>query len=355
MSGGLWVDKYRPRSLDKLDHVPQLSQRLKQLAASEDFPHLLFYGPSGAGKKTRIVATMREIYGPGVEKLKIDQRVTTTPSGRKVDVSIVSSNYHLELTPSDVGVFDRVIVQELIKEVAQTQQVDSNAKHKFKVVVLNEADYLSREAQQALRRTMEKYTSNVRIILCANSTSKIIAPIRSRCLLIRVPAPEITEIANTLTKIAKKEAASVQPDYIQRIAEKCGRNLRKAILMLEMGVAEGAQTSQSKDVPFFDWEVFIKATAREIISEQTPQKLLQVRQRLYELLTKCIPAEIILKTLAFELAHMVDGELKPDVIAMAAFAEHRLRQGNKAIFHLEGFVARFMATYKSFLIQVLGV
>ncbi|KAJ3339667.1 Replication factor C (RF-C) subunit [Gonapodya sp. JEL0774] len=353
MTGGLWVDKYRPRSLDKLDHVSHLSQHLKQLASSEDFPHLLFYGPSGAGKKTRIVATLREIYGPGVEKLKIDQRVTTTPSGRKVDVNIVSSNYHLEVTPSDVGIFDRVIVQELIKEVAQTQQVDANARHKFKVVILNEADYMTREAQQALRRTMEKYTNNVRIILCANSTSKIIAPIRSRCLLIRVPAPELKDISDALTKIAKKESASVHPEYIQRIAEKCGRNLRKAILMLEMGVADGS-SSGAKDVPIFDWELFIKTTAREIITEQSPQKLLQVRQRLYELLAKCIPAEVILKTLAFELVHMVDGELKPEVIAMAAFSEHRLRQGNKAIFHLEGFVAKFMATYKSFLINVMG-
>ena len=62
------------------------------------------------------------------------------------------------------------------------------------VVVINEADTLSRDAQAALRRTMEKYMTNMRIILCANSTSKLIAPIRSRCLLIRVPAPSVEEV-----------------------------------------------------------------------------------------------------------------------------------------------------------------
>ena len=69
-------------------------------ASSSDFPHLLVYGPSGAGKKTRVVAVLRDLYGPVVEKLKIDQRVFVTPSNRKLEVNIVSSSYHLELTPT---------------------------------------------------------------------------------------------------------------------------------------------------------------------------------------------------------------------------------------------------------------
>lgn len=104
------------------------------------------------------------------------------------------------------------MIQELLKEIAQTQQVDLNAKQRFKgpslesvrslhfmhpfrtVVIINEADSLSRDAQAALRRTMEKYMSNMRIILCANSTSRLIAPIKSRCLLMRVAAPNEEEV-----------------------------------------------------------------------------------------------------------------------------------------------------------------
>jgi len=143
--------------------------------------------------------------------------VFLTPSKRKLDVNIVQSNFHIELTPSDVGNYDRVVIQDLLKEIAQTQQVDLNAKQRFKgrvcsnlrlwvlsaddatpppqlVVVINEADLLSRDAQAALRRTMEKYMSNMRIILCANSTSRLIAPIKSRCLLMRVAAPGPGEV-----------------------------------------------------------------------------------------------------------------------------------------------------------------
>lgn len=202
-------------------------------AQSGDFPHLLVYGPSGAGKKTRIVATLKELYGPGVEKIKIDARVFQTSSNRKLEFNIVASIYHLEITPSDVGNYDRVVIQDLLKEVAQTQQVDQSARQRFKVVVINEADHLSRDAQAALRRTMEKYSPNLRLILLANSTANIIAPIRSRTLLVRVAAPTHDEICDVLARSAKKQNWPVVPGLHQRIAKESGRNLRRALLMYE--------------------------------------------------------------------------------------------------------------------------
>jgi replication factor C subunit 3/5 len=245
----LLVDKHRPKTLEALSYHPDLSERLKALvslcilniysqshqkqAQSGDFPHLLVYGPSGAGKKTRIVATLKELYGPGVEKIKIDARVFQTTSNRKLEFNIVASVYHLEITPSDVGNYDRVVIQDLLKEVAQTQQVDLAAKQRFKVVVINEADHLTRDAQAALRRTMEKYSPNLRLILLANSTSNIIAPIRSRTLLVRVAAPSEDEICAVLRVVGKKEQWKEIAELNQRIAKESGRNLRKALLMFE--------------------------------------------------------------------------------------------------------------------------
>ena len=229
----LLVDKHRPRTLDTLSYHPDLSERLRSLASSGDFPHLLIYGPSGAGKKTRIQATLRALYGPGAEKIKIDSRVFQTTSNRKLEFNIISSNYHLEITPSDVAQYDRVVIQDLLKEVAQTQQVDLAAKQRFKVVVINEADHLTRDAQAALRRTMEKYSPNLRLILLANSTSNIIAPIRSRCLLVRVAAPTEDEIKEVLATVGKKEKLNSDTGLEARIAKDCGRNLRRALLMFE--------------------------------------------------------------------------------------------------------------------------
>lgn len=231
----LLIDKYRPRSLDQLTYHPDLTKRLSSLALSSDFPHLLIYGPSGAGKKTRILCTLRQLYGPTVEKLKIDSRVFVTSTNRKLEFNIVASNNHLEITPSDVGNYDRVVVQDLLKEVAQTQQIDQGARQKFKVVVVNDADALSRDAQAALRRTMERYSANVRLILCAEGTGGIIGPIRSRCLLVRVPAPSEEVIQEVIEAVGRRERWKVGKEggVEGRIARGCGRNLRRALLMYE--------------------------------------------------------------------------------------------------------------------------
>jgi replication factor C subunit 3/5 len=227
----LWVEKYRPQSLQSLTLHPQLSATLSQLIADEDFPHLLLYGPSGGGKKTRIQALLRGLFGKGVDKVKVSHKAFKVKS-RAIEISTLGSNHHIEINPSDVGISDRHVVQEVIKEIAQTQNVAQGA-HAFKVVVLNEVDRLSMQAQQALRRTMEKYTASCRLILVCESTSRVIAPLRSRCLAVRVPAPSKEEISGILNDIAAKEGLTVSPQLTLSIAEESQRNLRRAILMME--------------------------------------------------------------------------------------------------------------------------
>jgi replication factor C subunit 3/5 len=250
-----------------------------------------------------------------------------------------------------VGNYDRVVIQELLKEVAQTQQVDLNAKQRFKVVVINEADSLTRDAQAALRRTMEKYSNNVRLILVSNSTAGIIAPIRSRTLLIRVAAPTESQIADALAKAVKKENWKALPDLNARIARDSGRNLRKALLMLEAIYASTPEPSATTPIPPADWETLIKEIADDMIRERSPAQILHVRAKLYDLLTHCIPATMVLKTLCWELVRhkQVDDELKPQIVKWASFYEHRIKGGSKVIFHLEAFVAKFMRIFESYL------
>lgn len=101
------------------------------------------------------------------------------------------------------------------------------------MVLLTNVDQLTKEAQHALRRTMEKYVTTCRLILCANSTSRVLPAIRSRCLGIRVPAPSISDIKDILHSICKREGLTLPDELATRLAECSGRNLRRAILMLE--------------------------------------------------------------------------------------------------------------------------
>ncbi|XP_050416209.1 replication factor C subunit 3 [Patella vulgata] len=345
----LWVDKHRPSLLHKLDYHKQQAANLKKLVQSGDLPHLLVYGPSGAGKKTRITCLLRELYGAGAEKLRIEQSQFTTPSNKKIDISTIASNYHIEVNPSDVGNNDRIVIQELIKNLAQVNQLDSSSQKEFKVVVLTEVDRLTKDAQHALRRTMEKYMATCRLILCCNSTSKVIPAIRSRCLGVRVAAPSEDEICQILQNVCKKEGCNLPIELAKRIAVKSNRNLRRAILMCEACKVQQYPFSADQNISEPDWEIYLRETANMIVQQQSPKRLLEVRARLYELLTHCIPADVIIKGLLQELLANCDGQLKTEVVQAAAYYDHRLQIGQKAIYHLEAFVAKFMAIYKQFL------
>jgi replication factor C subunit 3/5 len=93
----------------------------------------------------------------------------------------------------------------------------------------------------------------------------------------------------------------------------------------------------------------VQEIANDMLQEQSPKRLYQVRGKLYELLGNCIPAELILRALLVELLRKLDDELKVEVVQQAAFYEHRLQEGQKPIFHLEAFVAKFMALYKQWM------
>ncbi|THD25512.1 Replication factor C subunit [Fasciola hepatica] len=350
----LWVDKYTPTSLSKLDYHQKEAGYLKNLVDGGNFPHLLFYGPAGAGKRTRIMCLLRELYGSGVDRLRMEHHEFLTPSNKKVNITTVSSNFHLEVNPSDVGIYDRIVIQELIKNMASTAQLDSTQQRDFKVVVLHEADHLTRDAQHALRRTMEKFISNCRLILSAESVSKIISATRSRCLPIRIAAPSVEQIADILRNTARREGLIMPPELATRIANASERNLRRALLLAEVAKWQHNPMLPDQSIQLPDWQTFLADTAAAILSEQSPRKIIEVRGRLYELLCHCIPADVIMRGLVDNLLNSCDGNLKLELVQLAAEHEHRLQLGEKPIFHLEAFIIAFMVLYKRFVEDALG-
>jgi replication factor C subunit 3/5 len=370
----LWVDKYRPMSLDKLTIHEDLTKKMQGLAASEELPHLMFYGPSGAGKKTRIMALLRAIYGPGVGRVKLEHRTIKVNASKTVEISTLGSNFHIECNPSDAGNNDRFVIQEVIKEIAShgnlasggflgtgsgssgsgSSSNESTASNRsFKVVILTEVDRLSKQAQAGLRRTMEKYSSVCRLILVCNAPSKIIEPLRSRCLGIRIPAPTVDVVADVLLETADKERIPCPRELAMKIAMHSERNLRRALLMLE--AARVAQPALSPDqlVQLPDWELYIAKLARDILEEQSPSQLLKSRDMMYELLTNCIPADVILSTMTRELCKTAaDDDLKHEIVYWGAYYEARIKPGTKEIFHLEAFVAKVMAVYKKWMVSM---
>ena len=341
----LLVDKCRPRTFDTIDLHRGVCLNLKRLVANGNYPHIVFYGPAGAGKHTLCSALLREIYGPGADKQKVEFRSFKTGS-TTVDIRIISSVYHVELAPSEVGNKDTVVIQQMIKELAQSPPIGN---YRFKTVVISDADCLSKQAQAGLRRTMEKYSSFCRIILIAESLSRLIPPIRSRCLPVRVKAPEIQEIQTLLSKSIMDESVKLPPSAAEQIAHACDRDMRKAYLLTDC-----ARNLTGSDT-YFDlkktlqgsWEDAIDVIANGMIQEQTPRKLLEVRNKLYDLLSVCIPSDAILRKLMRQLLLQSPAKLHSEIIAAAANCAHLLRLGSKDEFHLEYFCVQFMAMFRS--------
>lgn len=362
----LWVDKHRPKTLAQLTYHPVITSHLLSLSSNpSSLPHLLFYGPPGSGKRTRISCLLRSIFGAGSDRLRLDKRTFTTPTNRNVDINMVCSNHHIEMSPGDAGLDDRYVVQEVIKEMAANRSLSAGSfnnngaksgKIEFKVVVLVEVERLSKQAQAALRRTMEKYAGGCRLILCCNNQSKVIDPVRSRCLGIRVPAPSYDDICDVLSIISRKEHVTIPDELVVSTARESSRNLRRALLMIECSRVAGGGLVLKSDQPVqkTDWEQYIIQLAADVTKEQSPQRLLASREKLYELLINCIPASIIMKTLCLELMKNLDDSLKHEVMDAAAFYEHRIALGSKEIFHLEAFLAKYMSIYKRYLNEMFA-
>ena len=146
--------------------------------------------------------------GAAVEKVKVEGKTWKLEQGeRKIEVELttMSSNYHVEMNPSDVGTKDRYVVQEVIKDMAKSRPIDAAGQQGYKVLLLNEVDRLSKEAQHGLRRTMEKYSSACRLILICTSVSKVLDAVRSRCLPVRVAAPSVETVEKLVMDVAQKE------------------------------------------------------------------------------------------------------------------------------------------------------
>ncbi|CCH59104.1 hypothetical protein TBLA_0B02620 [Henningerozyma blattae CBS 6284] len=359
----LWVDKYRPKSLNELSHNDDLTTLLQSLSSyHKDLPHLLLYGPNGVGKKTRCMSLLQSIFGSNVYRLKIDIRNFTTPSNRKLELNVINSQYHIEITPSDMGNNDRIVIQELLKEIAQMEQVDFQSSsgnggaastglaHRFKCVIINEADCLSRDAQAALRRTMEKYSRNIRLIMISNSLSPIISPIKSRCLLIRCPSPSDEEHLALLKKIVDAENVNVESDDIlKKIVKESNNNIRTSVLMLEsMALSNEFNLKSTSPIIKPDWLNTIIKLSMKIKKDRSVPCIVECRSIIYDLLAHCIPPKIILQELTFQLLKNYNNSIKVtdenilDIMSISSTFDERLALGNKPIFHLEGFIAKVM-------------
>ena len=198
----LYTEKYRPKSREEIVGNKEVVDKIFGMA--ENIPHLLLAGPAGCGKTTIALALGRLLFGENYRQ-----------------------NF-LELNASDDNGIN--VIRGLVKDFAKTTPLSSD----FKIILLDEADNMSTDAQEALRRTMERYARITRFVLSCNREEKIIDPIKSRCQVFRLSPLTSEDILLRLKFIAEEEKLIATEEGLKRIAEDAGGDMRTALNWLQV-------------------------------------------------------------------------------------------------------------------------
>jgi replication factor C small subunit len=308
----LWTEKYRPRNLSEITNQKEIVERLKMFVKEKNVPHLLFAGPPGTGKTTAILALAHDLYGGRVE------------------------GNILELNASDERGIN--IVRTRIKDFARTIPISDVP---FKIIVLDEADAVTSDAQNALRRTMERYSKSSRFTLLCNYSSKIIEPIQSRCAVFRFAPLHEKDLTLRLKFIADKESVKLDDSGLKAILYIAGGDLRRAINTFQGASAMGGTVNE--DIVF---KVASRARPEEVLKmleSAISGNFMEARNMLHELLINYgLSGTDVIRQIHREIFNLKIPEIeKVNLTDYVGEADYRLTQGANEEIQLSALLAHF--------------
>jgi replication factor C small subunit len=311
MESAMWSEKYRPATLSEMRNQVDVVNRLKRFAETKAMPHCLFAGPPGSGKTTAALCLAHDLFGE-----------------RFMDA-------FMELNASDARGID--VIRTTVKEFARIATISEVP---FKILVLDEADNMTSDAQHALRRTMERYTGTCRFVLSCNYSGKIIEPIQSRCAIFRFIPLGADEVAAYLKTVAEKEHVHLTETGLRALTNASEGDLRKAINTLQ-GAASLGKAIDEKVV----YEVVGKAKpgdVQDLLEIVMKGDFLKAREKLRSLLLQQgLSGKDILKQIHSEILRMpIPEKSKIELIDAAGEIDYRLIQGADEEVQLSSLLAR---------------
>ena len=311
MEPALWTEKYRPKTLGEIIDQEEIVSRLQEFVKRAAMPHCLFAGPPGTGKTTAALCLAHDLFG------------------------VRFQDVFMELNASDERGID--VVRTTVKEFARMASLSSVP---FKILVLDEADNMTSDAQSALRRTMEKYTDTCRFVLCCNYSGRIIEPIQSRCALFRfTPLPD-EKIVENLHRIAKNEGLKFTETGLRSIVEVAEGDLRKSINTLQ------AASSMSKGITEESvYQVVGRAKptdVHEMLNHALKGDFIKAREELRHLLVRYgLSGSEIVRQIHSEIFRLAVPEKKRiDLVEAVGEIDFRLVQGGDEEVQLSALLAK---------------
>jgi replication factor C small subunit len=314
LSNLMWVEKYRPFKLDDIVNQKEIVESLKNLMKeSAEMPHLLFTGPAGVGKTTTALCISRQLLG---EDWKRDT---------------------LELNASD----ERGIkmVRERVKEFAAVIKIRTTERdeRKFRIIILDEADEMTSEAQTALRRIIEDSSETTRFVIICNYLSQIIEPIQSRCAIFRFKRIEKETVEDHLKWLCKKEGIKYDDKAISQIFDSTNGDLRHSINILQSASVMG---SISVSNVLASLGLTGKSKVNDIIKLAMSGKFNDARIKLLELTAVYGMSEFDFLKYAYEAVYSLKLAHPEDFASLIAEYDYRLSHGSHPDIQLTAFLAQ---------------
>ncbi len=310
----IWAEKYRPSKLSEIINQKHAVERIKAFVKDKNVPHMLFTGPAGTGKTTTALAIAKELYGDTWR-----QNV-------------------LELNASDERGID--VVRGKVKDFARMKSLGDI---QWKIIILDEADALTQEAQQALRRTMENYTNVTRFILLCNYSSKIIEPIQSRCAVFRFRVLESEDIKKYVERVVEGEKLKIDPKAIDALVHLSEGDLRKISNLIQAAAAMKEKITEE-----VVYEIASKARptdVKEMLDFALKGKFTDARKLLQEmLLRQGLSGSDIISEIHRQI-YSLDGiseETKVHLIEKCGDYEFRISEGGNELIQIEALLAQFL-------------
>ncbi len=309
----IWTEKYRPSKFEEVVGQQEILKRVRSLVQAMNIPHLMLAGPAGTGKSTMALIIVKELFG-----------------------SAWRENY-LELNASDERGIE--VVRQKVKDFARTKALDNIP---FKVIFLDEADALTKEAQQALRRTMENYTNTCRFIMSCNYSSRIIDPIQSRCVVFRFKLLEKKDISNVIKRICEIEKLKISDEAVETLYEASEGDCRRAINLLQ------ATASISSDITSEMINMIASASRpkeiRVVLDYALSGDFVNARDKLLDVMLKdSISGTDIIKAIQKEVWSLqIEPEIKVKLTEKTGEAEFRMIEGSDEFVQLQALLASFV-------------
>jgi len=309
----IWIEKYRPKKLEDVVGQADVTKRLSSYIKSKNIPHLLFSGPPGAGKTASAICVAREFFGEDW------------------------TNNFTELNASDERGIE--VVRTKIKNFARTSPLGDSD---FKIIFLDEADALTSDAQSALRRTMEKYTSSCRFIMSCNYSSKIIEPIQSRCAVYRFRPISSEAVEQRIRYIAETEGITLTNDGLEAIKYVAAGDMRRAINALQ--AAAMIDKTVNMDAIYKTTSTARPEEIVELIRYALDGHFIKARSQLdYLLIEQGLSGEDMIVQIYRSMLDMaISDRLKVDMIDKIGEIDFRIAEGANDRIQLEALIANFM-------------